>query len=118
MWSGGYERNDSRRSLVFIEAFLRDLIGFEFTAKWLCEKATFPRGVAEVKVNWAPSENAPCVRLGFKSLAALSLYEGLVHQDAGSLEASLLPQHCSPTSSLFLYFTGISKVREMDLVQL
>lgn len=100
--SGGYERTDLRRLLVFIEAFLKDLIGFEFTAKWLCEKAMFPREVVEVKLNWAPSENAPCVSVGFKSLAALSLYEGLVHQDAGSF--STIPALFSQIQPLSLFY--------------
>lgn len=62
---------------IFMEALLKDLIGFYFSAKWLWKsKAFFLAGEGSTKkLNFSLTNEmgSPC--LGFKSLDALIFYE-------------------------------------------
>ena len=62
---------------IFMEAFLKDLIGFHVSAKWLWKSEAFfcvcrRRFCSEIELS-AGEMGSPC--LGFKSLDALSFYE-------------------------------------------
>lgn len=61
---------------IFMEALLKDLIGFRFSAKWLWKSKAFfcrRRFCSEIELFSAGEMGSPC--LGFKSLEALSFYE-------------------------------------------
>lgn len=71
---------------IFMEALLKDLMGFHFSAKWLWKSEAFfcwRRFCSEIELLSAGEMGSSC--LGFKSLDALSFYETV---EIGTLRAA------------------------------